>query len=570
MSSYIALYRKWRPQVFSDVIGQEHITDVLKGEIQRGSVSHAYLFCGSRGTGKTTCAKILAKAVSCINPQNGDPCGECENCKIAAESFDISEIDAASNNGVDNIRELREEVMYPPSELKRRVYIIDEVHMLSTGAFNALLKTLEEPPEHAMFILATTELNKIPATILSRCKRFDFHRITPENIAKRLSMICKEEKIPLTNGAVMTISRLAGGAMRDALSMLELFVGKTEEITEEMCAAALGVIGRGPVMKLLNAVAQNNCEKALQVISEAYDGSKDMAVLLSECADAVRDMLMIKYTNNPEKFVDGSADVISELAECAKSFTKQRLIYSIEILDDAQSKMARTVFSRRAVIETCIIKLCDINFWQLDASLNTRLAELEDKILTGCIPIQNNGATILQNAVFEPSAEASAYPIDEEHTDVPPEQNFEAPPPFDYDTPQQVAANTAASKQYNSQTQSSINPATNQSKSVSTNVSSSSFQNAVETTYEPLTAFPDILEEIKRKDVVLSSMLAGAKGYSVSNQTIAIAVPPFAQAMLKNDAKKMGVIMSCVKKYVGDVTVKIQVMGSKTESEWEL
>ena len=357
MSSYIALYRKWRPAVFEDVIGQEHITDVLRGEIIRGSVSHAYLFCGSRGTGKTTCAKILAKAVSCEHPVDGDPCGECENCKRAAESFDISEIDAASNNGVDNIRELREEVLYPPSELKRRVYIIDEVHMLSTGAFNALLKTLEEPPEHAMFILATTELNKIPATILSRCKRFDFHRITPDNIAKRLKFICLQENIPMTDGAIMLIARLAGGAMRDALSMLELFVGKKETVTEEMCAASMGVVGRGPVMKLLSCVADNDCTGALTVISEAYNGSKDMGVLLSECADAVRDMLMVKYTKNPERFVEGSSDVLDTLSECAKKFTKERLIYSTEILDEAQSRFSRTGFSGRSVLDTCIIRL---------------------------------------------------------------------------------------------------------------------------------------------------------------------------------------------------------------------
>ena len=219
-TEYVALYRKWRPRTFADVIGQEHITEVLSGEIKTGSVSHAYLFCGSRGTGKTTCAKIFARAVNCENPKDGDPCGECETCRASENTFDIVEMDAASNNGVDEIRRLKEEVMYPPTEMRRKVYIIDEVHMLSPSAFNALLKTLEEPPEHVIFILATTELNKIPITILSRCKRFDFHRITPEKIFSRLRMISDAEGIGIDDGALKLISRLASGAMRDALSML--------------------------------------------------------------------------------------------------------------------------------------------------------------------------------------------------------------------------------------------------------------------------------------------------------------------------------------------------------------
>ncbi len=597
MSSYIALYRKWRPAVFADVVGQEHITDVLRGEIIRGSVSHAYLFCGSRGTGKTTCAKILAKAVSCESPVDGDPCGECENCQRAAHSFDISEIDAASNNGVDNIRELREEVLYPPSELKRRVYIIDEVHMLSTGAFNALLKTLEEPPEHAMFILATTELNKIPATILSRCKRFDFHRITPDNIAKRLKFICEQENIPMTDGAIMLIARLAGGAMRDALSMLELFVGKTETVTEEMCAASLGVVGRGPVMKLLSCVADNDCAGALSVISEAYDGSKDMGVLLSECADAVRDMLMIKYTKNPEKFVEGTGDVLDTLAECAKKFTKERLIYSTEILDDAQSRFTRTGFSGRAVLETCVIRLCDIKLWTLPESLNTRISELEDKIASGNIVVSagvsNESVKTASRTVFteESSAEASpVYAIDNEHTDIPPESDSDMPP-FDFD--QYDAAplknnapasgsdamipdlpdNTSIPKESAVPT-SGDNPAKEETSSHpaqaahSKEVSKAS--ESVKKSREPLSAFADIMEDIKEKNKLLGSLLSNASAYREGNDAVVISVPSFASTMLKNDTKKVEALENCVKKYVGEVSVKIEILGAKKEEEWEL
>ncbi len=599
MSSYIALYRKWRPAVFEDVVGQEHITDVLRGEIIRGSVSHAYLFCGSRGTGKTTCAKILAKAVSCEHPVDGDPCGECENCKRAAESFDISEIDAASNNGVDNIRELREEVLYPPSELKRRVYIIDEVHMLSTGAFNALLKTLEEPPEHAMFILATTELNKIPATILSRCKRFDFHRITPDNIAKRLKFICESESIPMTDGAIMLISRLAGGAMRDALSMLELFVGRAETVTEEVCAASLGVVGRGPVMKLLSYVADNDCAGALSVISEAFDASKDMGVLLSECADAIRDMLMIKYTKNPEKFVEGSRDVVEKLAECAKKFTKERLIYSTEILDDALARFTRTGFSGRAVLETCVIRLCDVKLWTLPESLNTRISELEEKIASGNIvvsaTVSNVPARTVSKTVFaeeeSDAVEVPVYDIDNEYPDAPPESDADMPPfdfdpydtmPIKNDTPASsgdaiipdLPDNTSVPEE--SAVPSPVNGGTtagNYESKVITNVAGNVTSKTAKVTQkkrEPLSAFADIMEDIREKNKLLGSLMSNASAYSEGSDTVVISVPSFASTMLKNDTKKVEALENCVKKYVGNVSVKIEIMGTKNEEEWEL
>lgn len=583
MSSYIALYRKWRPQVFEDVVGQEHITDVLRGEIIRGSVSHAYLFTGSRGTGKTTCAKILAKAVSCESPRDGDPCGECENCRRAGESFDISEIDAASNNGVDNIRELREEVLYPPSELKRRVYIIDEVHMLSTGAFNALLKTLEEPPEHAMFILATTELNKIPATILSRCKRFDFHRITPDNISKRLKYICEQENIPMSDGALMLIARLAGGAMRDALSMLELFVGKTETVTEEMCAASLGVVGRGPVMKLLSYIADNDCAGALSVIADAYDGSKDMGVLLSECADAVRDMLMIKYTKSPEKFVEGSTDVLEALTACAAKFTRERLIYSTEILDDAQSRFTKIGFSGRAVLETCVIKLCDIKLWTLPESLNTRIAELEDKIASGNIVVSGNIKTVAAKSPEKPVQEkntvtdiqnTATVTVTDEFDYIPPD-NYDDMPPFDAEpsaalpsiptsptadipdlpentaVPEEKADNTASEEKHTEAA-----PASPQATSASVR--------------KPLSAFSDIMDEIREKNKLLGSLLTEAKAYSLGTDTVVICVPAFASTMLKNDTKKAEAVEAGVRKYVGDVNVKFELLGTKQEEEWEL
>lgn len=380
MAEYKALYRKWRPAVFSDVIGQEHITDVLKSEVMTKSVSHAYLFCGSRGTGKTTCAKILAKAVSCDNPQNGDPCGVCPSCLAARDSLDIYEIDAASHNGVDSIRELRDSVVYPPAELKRRVYIIDEVHMLSDGAFNALLKTLEEPPEHVLFILATTELRKIPATILSRCKRFDFRRIAPEKIAARLRTVSDEENIRITDGALLLIARLAAGAMRDALSMLELFCMSDVETDETRAAERLGVVGKSAVFSLLDAICERDGGRALGVIDDAYRASKNLGVLCEELADTLRDILVVKYTKTPEKLLDATASEVETLRAFSEKLSDARLLYLSDLCEDIQLRLSRAALSRRTVIETGVLKMCDERLSAPAAALAPRLSALEKRV----------------------------------------------------------------------------------------------------------------------------------------------------------------------------------------------
>ncbi|MBO4949836.1 MAG: DNA polymerase III subunit gamma/tau [Clostridia bacterium] len=350
MSEYVALYRKYRPSVFADVVGQDHITKVLRSEVMQDSVSHAYLFCGSRGTGKTTCAKILAKAVSCENPVDGDPCGVCEKCRAFDSSFDFVEMDAASHNGVENIRELQDKINFLPIEMKRRVYIIDEVHMLSTGAFNALLKTLEEPPSHIMFILATTESHKIPATILSRCKRFDFHRIGADDITKRLSFIAEKEGIGIDKDALKLISLLATGAMRDALSMLELFVGSTG-VTREIAEKSLGVVGNEMVLRLIKQIADRDASGALETISDSYNASKDPSVLCSELGNMLRNLLIMKCASKSvSSLVDECADVIETLRNVEDKFTPERLLYCTEVVENTVSKLARSGLSRRTVL----------------------------------------------------------------------------------------------------------------------------------------------------------------------------------------------------------------------------
>ncbi len=434
MASYKALYRKWRPSVFSDVIGQEHITTVLKSEIMSGTVSHAYLFCGSRGTGKTTCAKILSKAVSCENPIDGDPCGVCPTCIAAENSLDIYEIDAASNNGVDDIRELRDTVVYPPSEMKKRVYIIDEVHMLSEAAFNALLKTLEEPPEHALFILATTELKKIPATILSRCKRFDFHRITAEKIRSRLRLIADSENINITDSALLLIARLATGAMRDALSMLELFTMSETEITEELAAVRLGVVGKAIVFSLLDAIVSGNSGRALEIVGEAYDGSKDLGVLCSELSDTLRDILVVKYSASPEKLIDATDADIATLRGFASRMTDEKIMFCSDICEEMQNKLSKGALSARTVTETMMIRMCEPSLSADIPSLLARIAALEAKISgLNTAPLATAAAQSIQTPIGAVSPSPTDAPVPP--TATPEISTDEAPPPGDGDIP---------------------------------------------------------------------------------------------------------------------------------------
>ena len=293
---YQVLYRKWRPQVFSDVAGQPHVTDTLRRELQEGRLSHAYLFTGSRGTGKTTCAKILAKAVNCLHPVDGNPCNECEICKgiDSGSILDVIEIDAASNNGVDNIRDLREEANFTPVAAKYRVYIIDEVHMLSIGAFNALLKTLEEPPSYVLFILATTEVHKLPATILSRCQRFDFRRIPPEDIAARLEYVAGQEGMELAHDAALLIARIADGALRDALSLLDQCAGRSKQITVEIVSEAAGLAGRGHLYELSAALRAEDSARRSPCLDELHQGSCDMERLCGDLIDHFRNLMIAK------------------------------------------------------------------------------------------------------------------------------------------------------------------------------------------------------------------------------------------------------------------------------------
>ncbi len=370
---YTALYRKFRPQTFSEMVGQEHITKTLKNQIIANRVGHAYLFNGGRGTGKTTSAKVLARAINCLNPKDGEPCNECDICKaaISGSLTDIVEMDAASNNSVEDIRSIREEVNFLPTKAKYRVYIIDEVHMLSQGAFNALLKTLEEPPEHVKFILATTEPQKLPATILSRCQRFDFKRISNEDIIKRLEIVCKESNIQATTQALNIIASLSEGAMRDALSILERCVQDGENnIDEDKIKELVGIPKTAYIYSITKAIIEYNINEAMETITRVLDEGKDLNNLVWEIIKYIKDILMIK-TN--QKLTIYNEKDLENLKELSEEVTKERAIHLISELSELENNMKSST-QRLIIFQAGIIKLCDKEIVQSKekSSSNTR------------------------------------------------------------------------------------------------------------------------------------------------------------------------------------------------------
>lgn len=380
-----AYYRKWRPATFDQVCGQEHITSVLEYEVANNKTSHAYLFCGTRGTGKTTCAKILAKAINCLSPINGNPCGQCEACKAVENgtATDILEMDAASNNGVEYIREIREEVAYLPAMLKSRVYIIDEVHMLSQSAFNALLKTLEEPPPHVVFILATTEMQKIPATILSRCQRFTFKRIAASVIADRIKYIAGEEGLKLDDDAALRIARIAQGGMRDAISLLELCAGENTEIHESTVFNTLGISGRESVERTVRSVVARDYEGIFREISNIYITSSDLTVFWQDLIEFYRDMLVAKTAKSSSEYLDLTASELDSVKELASGFTKERLLYHSRLLNDAYVQLQKGSSSSRVIAEMTLVRMCDDKLSDSGDALLARISALETAVLSG-------------------------------------------------------------------------------------------------------------------------------------------------------------------------------------------
>ena len=387
--AYTALYREWRPKNFEDVVGQEHITTTLKNQIQNDRIAHAYLFCGTRGTGKTSTAKVMAKALNCLNPVNGDPCNECEMCKKINEglAIDVTELDAASNNGVDKIRDIIDDAKYPPQEARFKVYIMDEVHMLSMGAVNAFLKTLEEPPANVIFILATTDPQKLPITILSRCQRFDFKRISKSDISDRLRKIVGAQGVLADEKSLELISRVSDGAMRDALSILDQAIAMGDgSVNYDSVVGMLGLVTNEYLFDITSAIIERNIQKAMNIIEEVVYAGKDINLFIKDLTGHFRNLLMAKVTNNPEEVLDMSMENINLIKEQGSRIRVEEIMRDIRILQEAEGN-AKISKQARLYLELATIKMCKIEYDTSSEVILARINRLEEVIKSGKIQV---------------------------------------------------------------------------------------------------------------------------------------------------------------------------------------
>ena len=423
---YQALYRKWRPQTFDQVVGQQHITETLKNQVRTGRLSHAYLFIGTRGTGKTTCARILAKAVNCEHPVDGNPCGVCPACRGISDGsvLDVVELDAASNNGVDNVRALREEAVFTPASVRKRVYIIDEVHMLSASAFNALLKILEEPPEHLMFILATTELQKVPATILSRCQRHSFRRIDTPDIAEYLEYIAKQENFKLSHEAAELIARLADGGVRDALSLLDQ-CSASATIDLEAVYSAMGLAGNRRTAQLMSGILDHDTDKTLRDFNSMWMDGKDPATLLTELSGLLRDTLMTHVApKGARSLISGGYDDTT-LGELSGRMTTEEIICAMETVQKYTASMREST-SPKTTAELCLVSLCDNTMGESIAELRARISRLELQISSGSFtPVREDKHPTPAPAEEEPERYEPELPQRREETSIQEEDDLD-------------------------------------------------------------------------------------------------------------------------------------------------
>ena len=402
--AYTALYREWRPKTFNDVVGQEHITTTLKNQILNQRIAHAYLFCGTRGTGKTSTAKVFSKALNCLNLQDGEPCNECEMCRKINEglAIDVTELDAASNNGVDKIRDIIDDVKYPPQEAKHKVYIMDEVHMLSAGAVNAFLKTLEEPPNNVIFILATTDPQKLPITILSRCQRFDFKRINNNDITARLRKIVNDQNVLADERSLNLIARVSDGAMRDSLSILDQAISMGNgNVDYNTVVSMLGLVTNDHLFNLVNAVIQRSVEKSIEIIEDVIYSGKDIYLFIKDLIAHYRNLLMVKVTNNPEEVLDMSEENIALIKEQGARLRAEEIMRCIRILQEAENN-AKLSKQARLYCELAIIKMCKIEYDTSNEVMLTRLNKLEESLRNGSIKVATVSKEVSQISNSKP------------------------------------------------------------------------------------------------------------------------------------------------------------------------
>lgn len=498
---YQVLYRKYRPRVFADVYGQDHVTSTLKNEIKEGRISHAYLFTGSRGTGKTTCAKILAKAVNCPNAVDGEPCNTCEICKglDSGTIYDVVEIDAASNNGVDNIRDLREEVNYTPTRGKYRVYIIDEVHMLSTGAFNALLKTLEEPPAHVIFILATTEVHKLPATILSRCQRFDFKRIQPETMAVRLQQVAGLEGMELAPDAATLIARIADGALRDGLSILDQCAGRSKQITAQLVSEVAGLAGREALYRLSDAVLTRDSSAAVEELAQLHENSYDMERLCVEMINHFRNFMMVKTVKKSRELIICTDDEYKHIEASAGQFTLAQILRGLDLFQSTLVKIKGGA-TPRIEMEMAFIRLCEPKLETDSDAINQRLSALERAVQNGvpAAPVKTvqSPAPAAHPAPAQPTVPPTSQPT--------PAAAAPAPEPVPATSAEPVSAPVPEPAPVQPEPPASREPA----------AAAPSPAPAADSEQKLFMQWADLMEILHRTDIALFGVLSGSQGYT--------------------------------------------------------
>lgn len=562
---YQVLYRKYRPAVFEDVVGQQHVTDTLRNELKLGRVHHAYLFTGSRGTGKTTCAKILAKAVNCLDLQNCDPCGKCENCRgiDSGEILDVVEMDAASNRGIDDIRGIIDEVAFAPAKAKYRVYIVDEVHMLSRDAWNALLKTLEEPPAHVVFILATTEVNKIPDTILSRCQRFDFHRISPADISARLMTIAQAENVSLTDEAALLISVIADGALRDAISLFDRCIGISTDVTAKVVRAAAGLAAQGHLFELANCAVNKNVQKALEVIDSLYRDAKDMTSLCEELEAHFRSLMLIKTVRNPRELVIMSDREYDAAVAEADYLTLSDIVYCMDVLSRAHSRM-KDCPSPRTELEMAMVKLCAPELDKTDEALYARVAALEKALKR----IEANGITAPVAPITppqpapepEPQAPiAAAEPTEKSEPIDAPEPKAEEIAPKTEDKPIETPAEKPVEKP---KAPVADQPAPKPAKPAA---KKSVDMDALYRNAKPFALWQDVVANIKEYSTALASAFSQATAYESGDYLLIDTDYEIAFELLKQSDRR-----DDVRRVVQEITGKVYKLGPYKRKEKEV
>ena len=570
---YQVLYRKYRPQTFEDVVGQPQVTVTLKNELSSGRINHAYLFTGSRGTGKTTCAKILAKAVNCLNLTDSNPCGVCENCRgiDSGEILDVVEMDAASNRKIDNIRDIIDEVAFTPTRAKYRVYIIDEVHMLTTEAFNALLKTLEEPPKHVVFILATTEVHKLPSTITSRCQRFDFHRIKPSDIAYRLHIIANEEGITLTDEAATLIAVISDGGMRDAISLLDRCIGIAEdEVNAQVVRNAAGLASKNYLFELCTCTINKNPAKALYIIDELYSQSKDVARLCDELVSHFRSLMLIKTVKNPREMLAFSDREFEAAQSQCDYLSLADIVYFMDVLSRAYERMGKGV-SSRTELEMAVVKLCSPELDSTTEALTNRVAALEKavKILqsTGVAPavtaqpgIKSEPEVAVEKAVTkaEPVKETEKEPA----TEPVQEEVLETAQPAKETAVEEVATDTIEQVPKATDTIPESEPVKVETTQAQVQKKPAVDLSSVYENASPMLEWPEVINNLKQYSRAISAAFEGSNAYISGDYLLIDTDQEIAFQLLKKSAQRDN-----IRKAVCEITGKTYKLGPYKKPE---